>query len=720
MYRKDDEVIFCPPLHNIKSGSVTVTGDSSSLDIVFNNPIFKSVPSITVGTTFGNINLLNQSVNGFSVINTDPTANGILWDKPIIVEHQTNITINVGAYSSLLVVNGKPAISYVDTTDGYLKYVRSIDVNGLLWNTHKIIDNSQQIYIVEERTCMIIVSGNPAVAYYDSVSNNLKYVRAIDNNGSLWYSPITIDILGKIPKFVSMKIVNEFPAICLQGTNLNITNDILYVRSLNAIGSIWGLTKTVISNVGVDGTYPRLEIVHGFPAIGGCNYQKNVITSGFFYITATDINGSTWGDISEIITPPNEKFISFSLKIVNGFPAFCACSLNNFLLIYLRSNDITGSSWPLYSSKVIIASSSLYFNNMIEIVNNNPAIISNKLFTSELIYIQSLDNEGINWPNPLILSNNVNVNGSISIVNGTPAISYCMGNGDLTNNNKLKYIRAIDINGTLFGAPVTVDSQADLPGNLGLYTSLELVSGSPAISYYDSAGKNLKYIRSNNINGSTWSGAIIIDNYGDIGKYSSLKIINNRPSISYYDQTNGNLKFIRANDIVGSSWQSPLILDSIGDVGLYTSMNVINSFPAISYYDLTNGKLKYIYCTDTDGLLWSSPLTVDFSTNVGEFTSLSIVNNFPAISYYDITNGNLKYIRANDLIGSSWGTPIIVDNVNNVGKYSCLLVTNGFPSIVYYDQTNSNLKYIRATNSNGSSWSSPIIIDSLVNVGEYI
>ena len=60
---------------------------------------------------------------------------------------------------------------------------------------------------------------------------------------------------------------------------------------------------------------------------------------------------------------------------------------------------------------------------------------------------------------------------------------------DATNGD-LKYVRASDPSGASWGVPVTPDST----GDVGLYTSLAVVNGNAAISYYYSTNRHLKYV----------------------------------------------------------------------------------------------------------------------------------------------------------------------------------------------------------------------------------
>lgn len=80
---------------------------------------------------------------------------------------------------------------------------------------------------------------------------------------------------------------------------------------------------------------------------------------------------------------------------------------------------------------------------------------------------------------------------------------------------------------------------------MGRYTSLAFVGFRPAISYYDATNGDLKFARSSAVDGGdgTWTTVITIDSVGNVGLDTSLAVVGGTPAISYYDGTNGDLKF---------------------------------------------------------------------------------------------------------------------------------------------------------------------------------
>jgi hypothetical protein len=105
-----------------------------------------------------------------------------------------------------------------------------------------------------------------------------------------------------------------------------------------------------------------------------------------------------------------------------------------------------------------------------------------------------------------------------------------------------------------------------------------------------------------------WNDPVTVDQGFGVGKQSSLEIVNGYPAASYYDYTNGNLKYLRAKDDGGTAWDASLVLDANGDVGVLNTLAVVNSNPAISYFDLTNNKLKYISAKEPGNFEYSKLL----------------------------------------------------------------------------------------------------------------
>jgi len=271
---------------------------------------------------------------------------------------------------------------------------------------------------------------------------------------------------------------------------------------------------------------------------------------------------------------------------------------------------------------------------------------------------------------------------SLAVIGGNPAISYY----DNTNED-LKFARNSAADGSGTWTTVTVDAA----GVVGRYTSLAVIGGNPAISYYDNA--DLKFARNSAADGSgTWT-TVTVDSAGFVGEHTSLAVIGGNPAISYYDNTNDDLKFARNSAADGSGTWTTVTVDATGTVGTDTSLAVIGGNPAISYRDQTNGDLKFARNSAADGSGTWTTVTVDSAGFVGTDTSLAVIGGNPAISYKDNTNSDLKFARNSAADGSGTWTTVTVDAAGAVGEHTSLAVIGGNPAISYYDTTSANLKF---------------------------
>lgn len=92
---------------------------------------------------------------------------GSTWGTPVTVDS----TGDVGDWSSLAIVNGRPAISYMDWTNERLKYVRAVDPYGDAWGTPEMIDGPS----VSTMSSLVEINGCPAIAYCDWNTGELKF-----------------------------------------------------------------------------------------------------------------------------------------------------------------------------------------------------------------------------------------------------------------------------------------------------------------------------------------------------------------------------------------------------------------------------------------------------------------------------------------------------------------------------------------------------------------
>jgi len=265
---------------------------------------------------------------------------------------------------------------------------------------------------------------------------------------------------------------------------------------------------------------------------------------------------------------------------------------------------------------------------------------------------------------------------SMALIDGRPAISY----HDYTHGH-LKYASSSTITGSDAGdwSAVTVDSSPDV----GTYTSLALVEGQPAISYYDATNEALRYARRNPGPPVTWTLVTVDTNdFGtSVGKYNSLAVVNGKPFICYFDDTYDDLRHAVSLTTTGTNeedWNT-FITDSDGEVGRHCSLTVVDGKAAVSYYDQSGGRLKYRWFSNP------AKVTVYGSGDAGSYASLAVVAGNPAISFHGSSSSALMYARSSTTLGTDgwdWNT-ICVHQEGNTGRHTSLAVVDGRPAISY-------------------------------------
>ncbi len=306
-------------------------------------------PPLTVDTLSGDLYTLSLAiVNGRPAIaygensfNPNNNADGLMyvratgstgseWEAPITIDS----SYRAGQTVSLAIVDGNPAIAYLDVDNWDLKYVRATDVDGAAWGTPIIIDGAGSPGV---DLSLAVVDGNPAVAYCEAGNEDLKFARATNAAGTAWGTPITIDgASDQAGRSAKLAVVNGRPAVAYRAYT-GSARELRFVRATNAAGTAWGTPLTVDSGDHVtSNTSLSLAIVDGNPAIahagsGGIDH--------LWYVAATDASGSAWAAPVTIDTSCSGEP---SLFAVDGKPAVVTRGTDGFLR-FVRAPDLPAS-----------------------------------------------------------------------------------------------------------------------------------------------------------------------------------------------------------------------------------------------------------------------------------------------------------------------------------------------------------------------------------------
>jgi hypothetical protein len=263
--------------------------------------------------------------------------------------------------------------------------------------------------------------------------------------------------------------------------------------------------------------------------------------------------------------------------------------------------------------------------------------------------------------------------------------------------------------------------------DVGIYPSLAVVGGMPAVAHYHWDDQDLLYSHAKSlppISEDCWY-THVVDSTGTVGIYPSLCLVGSYPAIAYIDTTNDDLKFAIADSAYpnsASDWDIHVVVN-VGTTGNYPSMTSFyegliggTRHTVIAFYDSTGGgRLRIARATGTPSgpASWTIE-NVDTTVGVGEYTSITAISDGwlggefrVGICHYDATNGNLRWALSDAWPPTSWYWDTIDDGggVNNVGQYTAMnpnssaggFMGERFPLVTYYDSTNDDVKFARAT-----------------------
>lgn len=365
-----------------------------------------------------------------------------------------------------------------------------------------------------QQTKLLVVNGNPAMAYYHKTSEfNTRFVRATDVNGTNWGSPIVVhDDWRAGDTSMDMEIVNGNPAIIVF---LPVDKTIKYRRAM-------------------------------------------------------DVNGTSWDTVVEVLTSTGNTSggdIYLDLEIVNGNPATCYWKEDTDDLMFLRANDANGTSWA--APIAVETTGNVGQHASLTIINGQPAISYTDLANKELKYVQATDASGSTWGTPVTVDMTTDVAigefSSLEEINGRPAIAYShiVSNSGDNSNRRMRYIRANDVNGTNWGSPQTINNEGT-----ATEINLSILDGKPVVACRNNNTKTLVFLRANDADGASWQNAENFSISGPQGDVS-FAVVNGKASIGYGTGTgvtpNQDLNYIQ--------YETPMITCSINNPSAVAEQN---------------------------------------------------------------------------------------------------------------------------------------------------
>ena len=232
---------------------------------------------------------------------------GSEWDTVTVVAEDIEPRL-----MSLLAASGSPAIVYYDASLDRIEYVRASDGTGSVWGEPLTLCDSPASYSGMD---FAIVDGNPAISYFDPAVGELVFRRAKDARGDRWNPAVVVGV-GPHGCNTLLPAVNGYPAIVYQVDDFS-SYAIKYVRAVDAQGTEWSEPVHVVGG----GCF-----IGGPGVTAMCGDRPFVIwgiNASLYFIESDDANGSEWGDRSIIDADwfGGDGYGGLSPATVNGHPA---------------------------------------------------------------------------------------------------------------------------------------------------------------------------------------------------------------------------------------------------------------------------------------------------------------------------------------------------------------------------------------------------------------
>lgn len=602
------------------------------------------------------------------------------------------------------------------------------------------------------QSSMILVNGNPAIAYYDPVDRNLKFVRATDARGTTWLPPVTVADRGDVGQFPSLAIINNNPAI----TYYDATNGMLcFVRSTDISGVDWGVPVIVdsdpVSALGVQST--------GKVIIGG---------------TFLEFDGSPRTRLARLM-PTGALDTTFTAE-VNGEIRDIAVLSDDSVVIAGAFTEVNGSARnriARLSAEGALMAYNPNANGAINVLVLLPGdnLLVGGAFTSiggasrnRLARLQASGaadtsfNANVNGEVMAVTvqaDNSILLGGSFTAVAGTERnrIARVTTTGALEafNPNANGVVRAIVVQGdkiyvggafaTMTGTGTTTTvtrnrlARLEMDGTVDKSYAIEVNAEVRGMALLASSNKIALYGIFTQISHTT---ANYLARLNEDGSLDTGYVPNpNQEVMDILEQPDGKLLIGGLFSRVSGATQhfaGRLNADGTADLGfnrkvnnrgMYSSLAPVAAFPSVSYYDATTGQIRYNRATNINGTVWGQSLSILSGTNQGRASVLRIaniggdlvvknttngtvtasntraLNGTPAVAYHDPAGNQLMYVLSNDALGTDWSAPVVVDTTGNVGSHLSMELVNGFPAIAYYNESAGALQYVRAVNSAG-------------------
>ncbi|MBN2081919.1 PKD domain-containing protein [bacterium] len=308
---------------------------------------------------------------------------GDYWPASPVVVYDGGNQYLVGTSLSLAEVNGRPAIAYHDASAGMLLYRRAGDAEGASWPAQLNVLDGGGAAMAGDGCSLAVIGGLPAVSYRHMTLDYLRYIRALDLDGTVWGAPVAVNANAGSGAYSLLLEGTTSKTVPMIAHYNHAISQLLFECSDDAIGVTWGATVG-ISNSGSCYDSVAFALVDGLPTLAYFGLSQFGAT-GLNYIRGTD--GVFSGGTARQLVSGNENGMRPCLAEVYYKPAVAYKYRplgHPDRLMYIEATDKVGDTWGAVET-VDIANSIGPYLSMIE-VNDQPAIAYTNDTPGELWY----------------------------------------------------------------------------------------------------------------------------------------------------------------------------------------------------------------------------------------------------------------------------------------------------------------------------------------------
>ncbi|MBN2083172.1 PKD domain-containing protein [bacterium] len=692
-------------------------------------------------------------------------VNGQTWGSYVKASQSVG---DSGRYCSLFMVDGRPALAYLD--DGALAYVRAADAPGNAWGAEITIDSGPFNAAGALGPSLCVNNGKPALSYYSgTTAHDLMYARAVDAAGANWAAPYSLDGPDQVGSWSCLTNIGTNPAISYYDETNDDLKFAILVNANNQAPTAQLAVDKANAKVGQhfefnasastdgdgaivlyewdwedDGVFEQSSgtdpiAVHGYETAGA--YTPHV------RVTDND-GGQSSASVAVVVAPNEPPEAGLTATPTRGNPPFTisfdasgSYDPDGTIINHEWDGDGDGHwdaatdnvpywSWVCtepgeFEARVRVTDDSgdFGFDTVLYSGNVGPIAIGTATpDTGSAPFSVTFDSTGSHDPDGSIDSSSWDIHDDGTIEHTASGVGTWTTTMIWAGAVKVR-LRVQDNEGLTGSMLLTVNSTGgwhlstlDSDDDVGWYNSLALCNGKPGVSYFDYTNGALKYIRAQDAYGYAWYQSQSLGTIVDTASYAcygtSLAWVNGtRAAIvqSGYHPSYPNRHYLLASNVDGNAW-NPFTAITSG-VGAKPDLQVVNGNPAYVAYD--GYDLTITRASDTTGTAWNTPVTI--ASSVGYWSSstcaLAIVGGNPAVAYCQ-ANGNMSlwYVRCGGPYGVDWTTPVLIDDVGDPGETVALAMVNGRPAVAYVATESGGggfeIRYKRAGDDTGSIWPS--------------